>query len=173
MAQRTHTTVDSPFDALTLVADDGRLCGLYMVDQRHRPPDIEFGVRDARAFATAVSQLGEYFVGQRTAFDLDLAPAGTPFRRTVWDRLRAIPYGETRTYGQLAAELGRPGAARAVGLANGANPIGIVVPCHRVVGADGSLTGYGGGLERKRRLLELEQARSTPALFHLDVGDDR
>lgn len=173
MTLRTHTIVDSPFDPLTLVAEDGRLCGLYMVDQRHRPPDVEFGTRDARAFAAVVAQLDEYFAGQRTAFELDLAPAGTSFRRAVWDRLRAIPYGQTRTYGELADELGRPGAARAVGLANGANPIGIVVPCHRVVGADGSLTGYGGGLERKRRLLELEQARTAPALFHPDVGDDR
>lgn len=173
MPTRTHTIVDSPLNLLTLVADDGRLCGLYMVDQRHRPPDVELGVRDARPFAAVVVQLEEYFAGQRTAFDLDVAPEGTPFRQAVWDRLRAIPYGQTRTYGQLAEELGRPGAARAVGLANGANPIGIVVPCHRVVGADGSLTGYGGGLERKRRLLDLEQERTAPALFRPDVGDDR
>src|SRR5205085_9923425 len=101
-------------------------------------------------------QLREFFAGERTAFELPLRPAGTPFQRAVWDALLEVPYGETTGYGALAQRLGRPGAARAVGLANARNPLAIVVPCHRVVGASGALTGYAGGLERKRFLLELE-----------------
>jgi methylated-DNA-[protein]-cysteine S-methyltransferase len=101
-------------------------------------------------------QLDAYFAGERRDFDLQLAPEGTPFRQEVWSALRDIPYGETRSYGQLAAQIGRPGAARAVGLANGRNPIAIVVPCHRVIGSNRSLTGYAAGVERKRQLLELE-----------------
>ncbi len=104
-------------------------------------------------------QLGEYFAGERQDFDLRLAPEGTPFERSVWDELRKIPFGETRSYGEIAQAIGRPGAARAVGRANGANPIPIVVPCHRVIGSDGSLTGFGGGLEAKSRLLEIEGRR--------------
>lgn len=165
MQQRTHIIIDSPLDALTLVATGGRLSGLYMVDQRHRPPAEAFGERDPRPFADVTDQLAEYFAEQRTSFDLALALIGTPFRRAVWDVLRAIPYGETWSYRQVAYRLGRPAAARAVGLANGANTIGIVVPCHRVVGSDGSLTGYGGGLDRKRHLLDAERRRSAPALF--------
>lgn len=106
-----------------------------------------------------------YFDGELTTFDVPLAAVGTPFQRSVWAALRRIPYAETRSYGQLAQAIGRPEAARAVGAANGANPLGIIVPCHRVVGADGSLTGYGGGLERKRFLLEFERRRAAPRLF--------
>ena len=113
---------------------------------------------DAEPFPLLRRQLGEYFAGERTAFELPLAPAGTPFQRIVWDALLAIPYGETRSYGELAAAVGKPGAARAVGRANHDNPIGVVIPCHRVIGAGGSLTGYAGGLDRKRYLLELEGA---------------
>ncbi|MFE2755231.1 methylated-DNA--[protein]-cysteine S-methyltransferase [Actinosynnema sp. NPDC059335] len=102
-------------------------------------------------------QLEEYFAGKRTAFDLPLSMAGTPFQRTVWDALKEIPHGETMTYGELAARIGRPTASRAVGLANGKNPISIIVPCHRVVGSTGGLTGYGGGIERKRMLLGFER----------------
>ncbi|MEU0741516.1 methylated-DNA--[protein]-cysteine S-methyltransferase [Streptomyces sp. NPDC006134] len=154
---KQHTVTDSPYGPLTLVADDGVLCGLYMADQRHRPPQETFGVRDRRPFAEAEEQLEAYFAGELKEFTLDLRLTGTPFQRGVWDRLRKIPYGETRTYGELAEALGTPAASRAVGLANGRNPVGIVVPCHRVIGADGSLTGYGGGLDRKRRLLDFER----------------
>ncbi|MDG9717725.1 methylated-DNA--[protein]-cysteine S-methyltransferase [Streptomyces sp. DH24] len=154
---RQHTVVDSPYGPLTLVAEDGILCGLYMEAQRHRPAEETFGVRDDTPFAEAGEQLAAYFAGELKEFTLRLRLNGTPFQRRVWDELRRIPYGETRTYGELAGLLGAPRASRAVGLANGRNPIGVVVPCHRVVGADGGLTGYGGGLERKRRLLDFER----------------
>ncbi|MFF4905904.1 methylated-DNA--[protein]-cysteine S-methyltransferase [Streptomyces sp. NPDC001260] len=154
---RRHTVTDSPYGPLTLVAEDGTLCGLYMTDQRHRPPQETFGERDDTLFDEAQEQLKAYFAGELKEFTLQLHLHGTPFQRTVWDQLRRIPYGETRTYGELADALGNSGASRAVGLANGRNPIGIIVPCHRVVGADGSLTGYGGGLPRKRRLLDFER----------------
>ena len=157
-----HTVIDSPYGPLTLVADDGILCGLYMTEQRHRPPEESFGARDETLFAEAEEQLEAYFSGDLKEFTLELHLNGTPFQRTVWDQLREIPYGETRSYGELAAALGNPSASRAVGLANGRNPIGIIVPCHRVVGANGSLTGYGGGLDRKQRLLDFE---SGTALF--------
>jgi methylated-DNA-[protein]-cysteine S-methyltransferase len=158
-----HTVIDSPYGPLTLVADeDGALCGLYMVDQRHRPPEENFGSPDDTPFPAVIDQLQAYFAGELKEFTLELRLHGTPFQQTVWDQLRRIPYGETRSYGDLADALGNPGASRAVGLANGKNPIGIIVPCHRVVGANGSLTGYGGGLERKQRLLDFE---SGAALF--------
>ncbi|WP_340374821.1 methylated-DNA--[protein]-cysteine S-methyltransferase [Streptomyces sp. SS7] len=159
---KNHTVVDSPYGPLTLVADDGVLCGLYMTEQRHRPPQENFGPRDDTLFGAAEEQLEAYFDGGLQEFTLPLRMSGTPFQREVWDQLRAIPYGETRSYGELAAFLGNPGASRAVGLANGKNPIGIIVPCHRVVGAGGGLTGYGGGLDRKQRLLDFE---SGTALF--------
>jgi methylated-DNA-[protein]-cysteine S-methyltransferase len=158
-----HTVIDSPYGPLTLVADeDGALCGLYMVDQRHRPPEANFGTPDDTPFAEATAQLQAYFAGELKEFTIQLRLHGTPFQQAVWDQLRRIPYGETRSYGDLADALGNPGASRAVGLANGKNPIGIIVPCHRVVGANGSLTGYGGGLDRKQRLLDFE---SGAALF--------
>lgn len=153
---RLHTVIDSPYGPLTLVATDGVLSGLYMTEQRHRPPEESFGDRDPAPFGETISQLSAYFAGELTAFDLPLRLDGTPFQRTVWQELQRIPYGETRSYGQLADALGKPNASRAVGLANGKNPIGVIVPCHRVVGADGSLTGYGGGLDRKRQLLAFE-----------------
>ncbi|GHJ99573.1 methylated-DNA--[protein]-cysteine S-methyltransferase [Streptomyces sp. NPDC003753] len=154
---KQHTIIDSPYGPLTLVADDGVLCGLYMTDQRHRPSEETFGERGEGAFAEAEEQLEAYFAGDLKEFTLELRLNGTPFQRGVWEQLRRIPYGETRSYGQLADALGKPGASRAVGLANGRNPIGIIVPCHRVIGASGGLTGYGGGLDRKRRLLEFER----------------
>ncbi|MEU0409908.1 methylated-DNA--[protein]-cysteine S-methyltransferase [Streptomyces griseorubiginosus] len=154
---KQHTVIDSPYGLLTLVAEDGVLCGLYMTDQRHRPPEDSFGVLDDGPFGEAEEQLKAYFAGELKEFTLELRLHGTPFQRTVWDQLRRIPYGETRGYGELADALGNPKASRAVGLANGRNPIGIIVPCHRVVGANGSLTGYGGGLERKQRLLDFER----------------
>ncbi len=154
---RQHTVIDSPYGPLTLVAEDTTLCGLYMVAQRHRPAEDTFGVPDETPFAEAREQLEAYFAGDLKEFTLDLRLNGTPFQRRVWDELRRIPYGETRTYGELAELLGTPKASRAVGLANGRNPIGVIVPCHRVIGANGSLTGYGGGLARKRRLLDFER----------------
>ncbi|KUL46521.1 cysteine methyltransferase, partial [Streptomyces sp. NRRL F-4489] len=167
----THTVLtDTPVGPLTLVADGDALTGLYMDGQRHRPPQETFGTPADPSdppFARAVAQLRAYFRGELTAFDLPLALRGTPFQRRVWAALRTIPYGETVSYGQLAARLGVPTAARAVGLANGRNPVGIIVPCHRVVGANGSLTGYGGGLDRKRRLLTFE--RSGDGLFPADA----
>ncbi|MFI7383670.1 methylated-DNA--[protein]-cysteine S-methyltransferase [Streptomyces sp. NPDC049813] len=157
MEHMQHTLIDSPYGPLTLVAADGALCGLYMTEQRHRPAEETFGVRDERPFGAVIDQLTAYFQGELTTFDLPLNLRGTPFQRRVWEELRHIPYGETRTYGELAAALGNPAASRAVGLANGKNPVGVIVPCHRVIGAGGGLTGYGGGLERKRRLLDFER----------------
>lgn len=164
---RRHTLIDSPYGPLTLVATDNALSGLYMTEQRHRPPEETFGDRDAGPFGETISQLEAYFAGELTEFDLPMRLDGTPFQRTVWQQLQLIPYGETRTYGQLAEALGKPNASRAVGLANGKNPIGVIVPCHRVIGAGGSLTGYGGGLDRKQRLLAFEGAtpRKEDALF--------
>ncbi|WP_314412305.1 methylated-DNA--[protein]-cysteine S-methyltransferase [Streptomyces kroppenstedtii] len=154
---KQHTVIDSPYGPLTLVATDGVLSGLYMTDQRHRPPEDSFGDPDDLPFAEATEELRAYFAGELQDFSVRLHLHGTPFQRSVWAELRRIPYGETRSYGQLADALGNPKASRAVGLANGKNPLGIIVPCHRVVGADGSLTGYGGGVERKRMLLDFER----------------
>jgi methylated-DNA-[protein]-cysteine S-methyltransferase len=157
-----HVTLLSPIGELTLVADGGRLTGLYMDAQRHRPAGDTFGAAGDPAdepFASAARQLAAYFAGELTAFDLPLAPAGTPFQRRVWAALLAIPYGQTWSYGELARRVGS--ASRAVGLANGKNPIALVIPCHRVIGSDGSLTGYGGGLDRKRYLLQLEASAGS------------
>lgn len=161
-----YTTMPSPVGELLLSVDpDAALTGVYL------PPHVGRGSvgvdwrRDDAALAEPVRQLGEYFAGRRTCFDLTLAPAGTEFQRRVWAVLVDIPYGETTSYGAIALRLGQPRASRAVGLANGRNPISIVVPCHRVVGADGRLVGYGGGLDRKRQLLALEAARARPTLL--------
>ncbi len=154
---RTHTVTDSPVGRLTLVATDGTLCGLYMAEHRHSPAPETFGAADPRGFEAAVEQLAAYFDGGLTEFDVPIALAGTPFQQRVWAELREIPFGETVSYGELAQRLGQPTASRAVGLANGKNPVSIIVPCHRVVGSGGSLTGYGGGLPRKRYLLDFEQ----------------
>lgn len=121
------------------------------------PPRDATVVEDPAALDAPLAQLGEYFAGERRAFDLAIDWRGTPFQRAVWDAVRAIPYGETRTYGEIAAQLGRPQAARAVGGANGANPLAPIVPCHRLVGRDGSLRGYGAGIDMKRWLLALER----------------
>jgi methylated-DNA-[protein]-cysteine S-methyltransferase len=175
---RVHTVVDSPVGPLTLVTADGAITGLYLDQQRHAPsagilgefvigPSAPGEANEAglgtdadpaeAAFAAPIRQLREYFAGQRTEFDLPLALDGTPFQRRVWAALVQIPYGQTISYGELAQEIGQPTAARAVGLANGRNPVSIIVPCHRVVGATGDLTGYGGGLARKQYLLAFEQ----------------
>jgi methylated-DNA-[protein]-cysteine S-methyltransferase len=160
---RTHTVMDSPVGPLTLVAADGVLCGVYMDEQRHRPMEELFGPRDDTHSRDAIEQLEAYFAGDLKEFDVALTMAGTEFQRLVWAELRRIPYGETISYGELALRMGRPSASRAVGLANGKNPISIIVPCHRVIGSTGSLTGYGGGLPRKRFLLSFEMG--TPALL--------
>lgn len=161
-----HTVVDSPCGPLTLVAREGELTGLYMTDQRHLPAYETFGPRaELPLFARTAEQLAAYFDGDRTAFDVELRLLGTPFQQRVWGALRDIPYGETVTYGELAETLGQPTASRAVGLANGKNPIGVIVPCHRVIGADGSLTGYGGGLARKQWLLDLERGSQQATLI--------
>lgn len=167
---RTHTVIDSPVGPLTIVAEDGQIRCLYMDLQRHRPHDEELGEpdrwgRDGEPFKAAADQLDTYFSGELTTFDLPLAPRGSEFQQRVWAALQEIPYGQTESYGELAERIGSPAAARAVGLANGKNPIGIIIPCHRVVGSNGNLTGYGGGLDRKRRLLDLELAVSGVALF--------
>ena len=167
---RTHSVIDTPVGPLTIVAQNGEICCLYMDLQRHRPDDAELGEaepcgRDVEPFKAAAGQLDAYFAGELTHFDLPLAPRGSDFQQRVWAALQEIPYGQTESYGELAARIGSPGGARAVGLANGKNPIGIIIPCHRVVGADGSLTGYGGGVERKKLLLDLELSVSGAALF--------
>ncbi|MGA6222342.1 methylated-DNA--[protein]-cysteine S-methyltransferase [Streptomyces umbrinus] len=162
---KQHTVIDSPYGPLTLVATDGVLSGLYMTDQRHRPPEETFGDPDDTPFTETIDELRAYFAGELKEFTVQLHLDGTPFQRSVWAQLRKIPYGETRSYGELADALGNPNASRAVGLANGKNPLGIIVPCHRVVGANGSLTGYGGGLERKRQLLDFERGEAATALF--------
>jgi methylated-DNA-[protein]-cysteine S-methyltransferase len=149
----TWTTMTTPIGELLLAADDEGLTHLLM-----EPFDPPAGPRDDDdpVLAKARAQLDAYFAGDLTEFDLPLHPAGTEFQRRVWDALTTIPYGRTASYGQIAAAIGAPGAARAVGLANGRNPISIIVPCHRVIGSGGALTGYGGGLDRKRYLLGLE-----------------
>lgn len=152
-----HAVIASPVGPLTLVGDGAALVGLYFDGHLRTPRVTELGPRDDDGFEAAQVQLGEYFAGTRREFDLELAPRGSAFEKQVWALLTKIPYGETRTYGQLAAELGDPGAAQAVGNANGWNPISVVVPCHRVVGTSGGLTGYAGGLDRKRFLLRLEE----------------
>ncbi|MFI8275379.1 methylated-DNA--[protein]-cysteine S-methyltransferase [Streptomyces sp. NPDC085929] len=156
---KQHAVVESPYGPLTLVATGGVLSGLYMTGQRHRPAEESFGERVAATedpFPEVVRQLAAYFAGELTEFDVPVRLEGTAFQRSVWDQLVRIPYGETWSYGKLAAKLGKPNASRAVGLANGKNPVGIIVPCHRVIGASGSMTGYGGGVERKVRLLSFE-----------------
>ena len=152
----THMVTDSPLGELTLVGNDGALAGLYFSGQRNRPRPERLGRLAPAGFAEPVRQLGEYFAGERTAFELDLDLHGDAFDRQVWALVAAIPYGQTRSYGQLARELGDPGLAQKVGVAGARNRLCIVVPCHRVVGANGKLTGYAGGLARKRALLELE-----------------
>ncbi|HMR47859.1 MAG TPA: methylated-DNA--[protein]-cysteine S-methyltransferase [Arachnia sp.] len=161
-----HSITDSPLGPLILVADDGALVGLYMENQRHFPA-TGLGDRVDDAMPAVREQLAEYFAGQRRDFDLPLAPVGTAFQQEVWALLREIPYGATTTYGDLARQLGKPQASRAVGAATGRNRISIVIPCHRLVGSTGKLTGYAGGVDRKEYLLALEQGTSIPAPKHL------
>ncbi len=153
---RRHTRVDSPIGPILLIAEDGLLCGLYMKIETGWLPRTELGPRDDGIVPEARRQLAEYFAGERQEFDLELKMVGTDFQKRVWEALLEIPFGETRSYGQQARRIGLPDAPRAVGAANGQNPISIIVPCHRVIGANGALTGYGGGIERKRWLLAHE-----------------
>jgi len=165
---RTHyRTVASPIGTLTVAGEGCTLTHLLMSEQSHEPDRSGWEPAGPDAFADVVAQLEAYFAGELTAFDVDLELTGTEFQRRVWSALQTIPYGETRSYGQIAEQIGSPAASRAVGLANGRNPISIIVPCHRVIGSSGGLTGYGGGIERKRALLELEMNKTstTPALF--------
>jgi methylated-DNA-[protein]-cysteine S-methyltransferase len=149
--------MESPIGALLLAGDETALVSIGFTAGTHpQQPDPSWR-EDARPLAGAARQLREYFAGTRRKFDLPLAPAGTAFQRSVWDQLVKIPYGETISYGELARRIGNPRASRAVGLANGSNPIPIVIPCHRVIGSDGRLVGFGGGLDIKQRLLALER----------------
>lgn len=162
MTRRRTTLPETPIGPLTLVADDDELIAVYMDGHAHHPGDETLGeVADADVLAAAANQLTEYFAGDRKEFDLPLRPIGTKFQVRVWRALQQIPYGATWSYRELATAVGNPSASRAVGLANGRNPLSIVIPCHRVIGADGSLTGYGGGIERKRWLLGLEQRETV------------
>lgn len=155
-----HARIDTELGELTLVAAGEAIVGLYFPDHWYGSANGDFGprveARDDELLARVAAQLGEYLAGERRSFELPLAGRGDAFERRVWELIDAIPYGATTTYGELAAELGDRTEARRVGQAVGHNPICILVPCHRVVGADGSLTGYAGGLDRKRALLELE-----------------
>jgi len=162
-----YRTIDSPIGLLTLAGRGSTLTNLRMVDQTYEPNRAGWSA-DPAAFGQAVDQLGAYFAGELTEFDVELDLRGTEFQQRVWKALLTIPYGETRSYGEIAEQIGAPGAARAVGLANGHNPVAIVVPCHRVIGANGSLTGFGGGLGRKRKLLELEKSRAPADLTLFD-----
>jgi methylated-DNA-[protein]-cysteine S-methyltransferase len=151
---QTRTTMASPIGRLVLVNTEGVLSELHMGGSP--------AVGDSPAgFELAIEELGEYFHGGRREFSVPIAPKGGEFQLRVWEQLLRIPYGETRSYGEIARALGDPGLAREVGWANARNPIAIIVPCHRVIGSDGSLTGYAGGLERKRHLLDLESGRRT------------
>lgn len=155
-----YTYMDSPIGSLLLAGDGANLQLLGFpggkMQRRHQPDWVE----DAGRFERVIEQLWAYFAGELKHFDLPLAPTGTEFQRKVWSALQGIPYGETLSYGELAREVGNGNASRAVGAANGRNPIPVIIPCHRVVGADGSLTGFGGGIRTKQHLLELE-ARAT------------
>ena len=153
------TFYESPIQTLRLVSDGRSLLGLYMRSEKHAQISAQDWIEDetAQPFAVTRQQLSDYFTGALTQFDLPLSPQGTPFQKRVWAALKTIPYGATLSYGELAQQIGQPQAARAVGLANGRNPVSIIVPCHRVVGANGKLTGYGGGVERKQWLLNHER----------------
>ena len=164
-----YDIVDSPVGRILLAGGERALSGLYLLDAGEHSASVRPGwTRRAGGFAAAAGQLAEYFAGTRQEFDIPLAPRGTPFQLAVWAELTRIPYGRTVSYGAVAAALGKsPVASRAVGLANGRNPISIIVPCHRVIGANGSMTGYGWGVDRKEWLLRHEGA---PVLAGPDSG---
>lgn len=154
-----YTEMESPVGKLRLVGNEKGLRQLSFVNGRHTRGVAREWVRDEKPFEEAMRQLRAYFRGELKEFDLALEMQGTEFQKSVWDELRKIPYGETRSYGQVAEFIGNPKAMRAVGAANGQNPIAIIVPCHRVIGSSGSLTGFGGGMDCKKRLLELEKGQ--------------
>lgn len=159
-----HTTIDSPLGQLTLTARDEVLTGIFFEGHWHMPPSEFFGEAIPAGdslFQQTAHELGEYLAGERTVFDVPFKVSGNPFQQRVWARLEQIPYGETVSYGELAAELGDRNLSQAVGSAVGRNPLSIIIPCHRVVGRDGRLTGYAGGLANKRFLLELEEPASA------------
>jgi methylated-DNA-[protein]-cysteine S-methyltransferase len=158
-----YTLLDSPLGTLALVSDGAHLTGIHFPRRDGKPHVERAWQRDdsSPVLAQARAQLAEYFAGRRMRFDLPLRPQGTAFQQAVWRALLRVPFGKTSTYGALAAAIGRPTAARAVGAAVGANPLAVVVPCHRIIGADGTLTGYAGGLARKVKLLALEGARTS------------
>ena len=156
----THTVIGSPLGDLTLVADGGRLTGVYFRHHWYRPDPADFGARAGSGFGEASRQLREYFAGDRKHFDLTVDARGDEFQRHVWDLASRIPYGQTASYGQLARDLGGAVLAKDVGAAVARNPLCVIVPCHRVVGKDGQLTGYAGGLARKRFLLQLERQKA-------------
>jgi methylated-DNA-[protein]-cysteine S-methyltransferase len=158
----THTIIETPIGELTLVAEDGALSGVYFPGHWTRPDPATFGERSDSGFEEVERQLAEYLGGERTSFDLPTAAAGDEFQRRVWELIDRIPYGQTTTYGEIARELGNPTLARRVGGAVAHNPLSVIVPCHRVVGKDGTLTGYAGGLRRKQFLLTLEGALEAP-----------
>jgi methylated-DNA-[protein]-cysteine S-methyltransferase len=154
----THTAIDSPLGELTIVAEHGHLIGLYFPHHWYMPERETLGRYTGTGFEEVQRQLGEYFAGRRQVFDLPLDPHGDELQHRVWNLVRQVPYGQTSTYGDLARELGDGTSAQAVGAAVGCNPLSVVVPCHRIVGSNGKLTGYAGGLRRKRALLDLEEA---------------
>lgn len=156
----THVVLPSPVGSVTVIAQEGAITHVHLGDAKHRPAEESLGLPGSMAdepFASAATQLAAYFAGALREFDLPLAPRGDDFHQRVWGLLREIPYGQTRSYGDLARALGDRNLAQAVGSANGRNPIAIVIPCHRVIGSDGLLVGYAGGLDRKRFLLALEE----------------
>jgi methylated-DNA-[protein]-cysteine S-methyltransferase len=166
MAAHDERFIASPVGTLQLVAGDEALLGVHFTPKRAPAPRPERAASDD-LLNLAERELNEYFAGRRTRFSMPLAPRGTDFQRSVWRALEAIPFGETRSYADIAAAVGRPRAVRAVGAANGLNPIAIVIPCHRVIGADGTLTGYGGGLDNKRWLLTHEHRLADAPLLRL------
>lgn len=165
MGKKFFSTMESPIGKLMLVSDGEALTGLYMESYQSAWARQRESKRDDAALKSVRKQLEAYFAGELTAFDLPLRGEGTDFQQTVWQALCEIPYGETISYGELAHRIGQPTAARAVGMANGQNPISVIVPCHRVIGANGTLTGYGGGLPRKKWLLSHEASHSGKGLF--------
>lgn len=167
METTSHTVIDSPVGPLTLVGAGGALAGVYFRHHWYRPDPATFGPRDDDVFAAAARRLAEYFAGDRTSFDLATRAEGDEFQHAVWQRIAAVPYGATTTYGDIARDLGDPSLARDVGAAVGRNPLSIVVPCHRVVGKGGKLTGYAGGLARKQFLLDLERRSSSDGALTL------
>lgn len=161
-----HTTIESPVGPLLLGANEAGVCLIEFHESKHRVPrNPDWREGESELLERTRRQLAEYFAGTRRTFDLPLAPKGTEFQRAVWRALADIPYGETISYVQLATRVGKPAATRAVGAANGRNPLPIVLPCHRVIGANGSLTGFGGGLPTKQFLLRHEGALQADELF--------